>query len=194
MSKKTKKLWQIVMLLSVNVALLIIVCAANAEAICLGGSGERVAEIQRELKKLGLFSGEISGEFDFKTRRAVKNFQQINSIKSNGEANFETLSLMGLNSKNRCFCAETELLARYLQNHGGAEYYDMLSTGIEAVRDKGSLTLSRYIMLSDPEFFGNISSDEPSPQAYSAAIHAIEKACDKTRRPKSKIKENGDFS
>ncbi len=175
MSRKTKKLWQIVMLLSVNVAILIIVCTANADAICLGGSGERVAEIQRELKRMGFFSGEISGEFDFKTRRAVKNFQKKAGLEANGDANRKTVSAMGLSSKSKYFCAETELLARLLQKHGGTEYYDMLRMGEEAVQDKGELTLSRYIMLFDPDFFYNISTKEPSPQAYSAAINAIEK-------------------
>lgn len=173
MSKKTKKLWHLVMLVSINLALLIIITSTNAEAVCLGCSGERVAEIQRALRNIGCYSGEISGSYDFATRRAVKIFQQKNNLNSTGEADYKTVLALGLGSKNENFSAQTELLARFIQKHGGADYHKMLSKGIETLEAKGNLTLSQYIIIHDPDFLCRLPSDEPSPEAYSAAIAAI---------------------
>lgn len=176
MSEKTKKSWKIVFFLIINLALLVIVSTANAEAARLGSSGERVAEIQRKLKESGCYSGEINGSFDFATRQAVKGFQRRNSIEATGETDCRTLFMLGINSSCSDFCIQTELLARFIQKHGGTSYHSMLTAACYTLKAKNELTLIRYIMNSDADFTKELSSDEPSPEAYSAAAAALKKA------------------
>ena len=43
--------------------------------MCLGCSGERVAAVQRQLGRLGLYDGEISGLYDLGTGAELKIFR-----------------------------------------------------------------------------------------------------------------------
>lgn len=176
MSEKTKKSWKIVFLLMINLAILIIVSTVNAQAARLGSSGERVAEIQRKLKEFGCYSGEINGSYDFATRQAVKRFQRASKTEATGETDCETLFLLGINSHCPDFCIQTELLARFIQKHGGASYHSMLKTARGTLYAKNELTLIRYIINHDTDFIKELSSDEPTPEAYSAATAALKKA------------------
>lgn len=172
MNEKTKKLWQIAALLLTNTALLVIL-ASNAKSICLGCGGERVAEIQHALQNFGFFADEINGEYDFSTRRAVKNFQKAFGLEPSGEVNRKTAAALGMNSQSDNFSIQTELLSRFIQKHGGNGYRQMLLFGIDTLEKKGNMTLSRYIAAYDAEFFGSVASSEPSDEAYSAAAAAF---------------------
>lgn len=175
MSEKNKKMWQLVMLLAVNLLIMAsLSLVLRADALCLGCSGENVAAVQRILKQKGLYGGEISGEYDFETRKSVKAFQSQNDIAQSGEADYETVCVMGLDSRSgECFSMQTELLARYLKVNGGAGYAAMLDTAEKILENAGSLPLSRYILESDSGFCKNIVKIEPSSEAYAAALQAI---------------------
>lgn len=176
MSEKNRKMWHMVMLVAVNLFLLILIATAvspEAQALCLGCSGEKVAAVQRRLKEKGIYSGEINGSYDFATRRAVKTFQNQNGLESSGEADYKTVAALGVDLRGECFSLRTELLARYLSKHGGVNYYDMLASGERLLREAGGVTLSRHILSLDSGFFEDITDDEPDSAAYAAALQAI---------------------
>lgn len=176
MNQKTKKLWHLVMLLTVDLALLILiasVCASKAQAMCLGCSGERVAAIQQRLAEMGVYSGLPTGEYNLETRRAIKKIQHENGLAASGETDFETLAAMGINSRTAlCFTAEAELLARCIQLSNCQSYPEMLEKGIEILKETESPnTLGKYIAQNFPDFL--FHTNEPTSQAYSAALQAI---------------------
>lgn len=176
MNRRTKKMWHLVMLLAVDLALLVLIgslCAARTQALFLGCSGERVAAVQRKLTQTGFYNGVCDGEYCIETRSAVKKFQRKNELSPNGETDFETLITMGVTSRTApCFTAEVELLARCIQQSGCLSYPQMLDRGIEILSaTENSVTSGQYISDSFPDFLTH--SDEPSSQAYSAALQAI---------------------
>ena len=76
--EKTRTLWRVTAVLAAELALLALIVSltgGRALAMCLGCSGERVAAVQRQLGRLGLYDGEISGLYDLGTRRGVKIFR-----------------------------------------------------------------------------------------------------------------------
>lgn len=175
MTQKTKKLWQLVMLLALDLALLVFIStlsSSTARAMRMGYSGERVAEVQRILNIEGFFVDNPSGTYCIKTNRAIKEFQKTAGMECSGEADFETLKKMGISScTSLCFTAETELLARCIQQSGCQTYSEMLNTGQEIIqKTKAARTMGSYVC----EFFPNaVNAGEPSAAAYSAALHAI---------------------
>lgn len=176
MSEKNRKMWYMVMLVATNLFLLILIGTAaspSAQALCLGCNGEKVAAVQRRLKEKGIYSGEINGGYDFATRKAVKAFQSKNGLKSSGEADYETVAALGVDTKGECFSLRTQLLARYLERHGGVNYYELLEAGEKLLSDAGCAPLGQYILSIDSDFYKNISDDEPSSEAYAAALHVI---------------------
>lgn len=176
MSRKTKKLWKLTALLAVNLALLMLITSVCARAERLGSSGERVAEIQLELRKRKLLSGKINGVFDFRTRSAVADFQKMNGAESSGEVTYETLRLLGLDSRHsECFSAQAEMLARFIVMRGCRTYPEMLAEAEKIISETNcAITTGKYIGRNYSDFFA--FDDEPSPEAYSAAIQAIRKS------------------
>lgn len=176
MNKKSEKLWQLVAILAINLTMLILVSAFSADAARLGDSGERIAKIQHELRRENIFSGRISGFFDFETRRSIAEFQSLSGIERSGEADFATLCALGLDSRNSdCFSARAELLARCVQQSGCRTYPEMLEKCYEIIgKTDGVMTLGRYISENFPDFVK--ASVEPSVEAYNAAINAMRKA------------------
>lgn len=176
MNEKTKKLWKLAAFLAVNFALLIIVSAFSAEGSRLGDSGERIAQIQNELRKRNLCDGEINGVFDFETRRGISEIQSSAGKEKSGEADYETLCALGLGTRcSECFSARTELLARCIQLSGCRTIPEMLEKGSEILAETdGAKTLGKYISENHPDFAGR--STEPSADAYNAAIQLIRAA------------------
>lgn len=173
MNEKSKKMWQLVAILAINFVLLVVLYAFKAEAVRLGDSGERVAQIQLELKRKKLMSGEADGLFDFATRKAVSEFQRHSGIEKSGEADYKTLRALGMDSLySDCFSLRTELLARCIQLSGCRTYPEMLKKADEILGETdGVQTLGKYISREFPDFSKN--SNEPSVDAYNAALHAI---------------------
>lgn len=175
MNQKTKKPWQLVMLLTLDLALLILIssiCAEKAQAMCLGCNGERVAAVQRRLAEMGIYNGNADGEYDFSTRSAVKELQRLSGIDPSGETDFETLRAMGLSARSDiCFSAEVELLARCIHQSGCQGYPQMLETALDILENaQGIQTLGKYISQNYPSV---TACSEPSSQAYSAALQAV---------------------
>lgn len=172
-----KKLWHIVMLIAVNISLLILIASVlqvGAYALCLGSSGEKVAAVQSALYELGYYGGKISGNYDFATRKTIKIFQRKNGIHPSGEADYETVCALGLDSRSdECFSARTELFARFLSVNAGVDYPDMLAAGEELLKNAGSLPLSRYLFNMYPDFCNDVNDIEPTSQAYAAALQLL---------------------
>lgn len=60
-----------------------------------GDSGQRVADVQHDLKGLGFFKGSVSGRFDTATRAAVKRFERANKLShADGVADLRTETLL----------------------------------------------------------------------------------------------------
>ncbi len=178
MNDKNKKLWQFIFLLTVNLLMLILISTVSAlrvDAVCLGSSGERVAAIQRSLKEKGFYGGKINGNYDFATRSAIKAFQRSGGIAQSGEADYETVALLGINSRSYGgdFSMEVELLARYLKRNAGTGYSDMLLEGERILQQSNGLPLSRCVFLNDKELCKDIYKSEPSSEEYSAALQVI---------------------
>ena len=172
-----KKLWQIVTLLAADLALLVLISLLTspaADAMHMGYSGERVAVIQRQLHKSNFYSGEISGKYGLEMRSAVRNFQKSTSLDASGETDYATVTAMGISSRTHlCFTAETELLARCVQESGSAGYASMLKTAEEILsKTKAARTLGSYACEYYPDA---VNSPEPSPDAYAAALQAMRK-------------------
>lgn len=162
------------MLLAVDLAMLILISSFNeAHALHLGCKGERVLKIQEQLYKTGHFGGEPNGFFCFGTRSALKEFQKSKGITPSGEADFETLAALDINSRTSlCFESRTELLARCIQKSGCIGYPEMLGKGLEILEAvRGTTTLGSYAAKNYPDLF--FDTNEPSEISYSAAVQAI---------------------
>ena len=178
MSEKSKVAWQVTIAAAVNLIILIIIIAmskSDVYAMGLGSSGERVSAVQRMLKNKGYYSGEINGIYDFTTRKSIKNFQLDNFLEPNGEANGKTVFTLGLNSENKIFSYETEILARYAQwMCGGKGYTAMLELCRETVENIGdNKTFGGTILKNNVKFSKKITEIEPSPEAVRAAMTAL---------------------
>ncbi len=175
MNNISKKAWKLVTLLALDLALLILitsVCAINSQGFYLGYNGENIAEIQQVLKEKSLYSGEISGEYNIETRSAVKNFQKKLFGKGNGQADYKTLSALGINSRSSpCFSAKAEMLALLITLSDCKNYPQMLEKGIEILRKNNIPVLGKVLSLNLADV--KALNTEISSQAYSAAVSAI---------------------
>ncbi len=176
MSSKTRKLWKLTALLAIDLVFLFLISSVCARAERLGSSGERVAAIQHELRKLNLYHGKENGIFDFETKKGISEFRKLNGLKHSGETNHETLRALGLDARSsECFSSDTELLARCITLRGCRTYPEMLAEADRIIENtRSALTIGKYISVNFPSF---LSEDvTPSPEAYSAAIQAIRKS------------------
>ncbi|MBQ2903221.1 MAG: peptidoglycan-binding protein [Clostridia bacterium] len=173
MNEKTRYLWKLVAILAVNFALLIVISLTEAQAVRLGDSGERAAQIRRELRERKIIDGEINGVFDMETRKGISDFQLSAGLERSGEADFETLCALGLDSRcSECFSVQTELLARCIMLSGCRTYPEMLGSAAEILRKtRGAKTLGRYISENYPYFFKK--TETPSDDAYNAAVQSV---------------------
>ena len=176
MSKKTKKLWYLTLLLALDFALLILISSAVSEkcqAVHLGSCGEKVIHIQTRLAELGFFVGECDGLFSPATRTAVRDFQQSACIEASGDADFKTVEALGINSRTgECFTAEAELLARCIALSECISYPEMVEKGIEILKNASGIgTLASYAVSTYPDLLQK--TNEPMCEAYSAAVQAM---------------------
>lgn len=174
MNNKTKRLWHITMLIAIDLAMLVLISSVNdAHSFYLGSRGERVMKIQERLCETGHFSGEPNGFFCFGTRSALKKFQKSQGLNPSGKADFNTLSALNIGSHTAlCFESRTELLARCIQHSGCISYPEMLSKGLEILKNVSSAeTLGSYAARTFPDLYSE--TNEPSELSYSAAVQAI---------------------
>ncbi len=180
MSEKNEIAWQVAIVSAVNLIILILIISmsrSEAYAMGLGSGGERVSAVQRALKNKGFYQGEISGIYDFSTRRGIKKFQSENGIEPSGNADYKTVSALGLNSENRIFSFETEILARYAQFVcGGKGYPEKLELCEKIIeKKKNGQTVGSLLIAENPDFYREINEIEPGPDSVRAAYRAIEK-------------------
>ena len=73
--------------------LMVCVCAlASAQSYSLGDEADEIATIQTALKKLKLYTGDITGHYGSLTEQAVKKFQKSRGITQDGIAGTKTLN------------------------------------------------------------------------------------------------------
>lgn len=172
--EKNRILWRVAATLAVNLALLVLLCSVtgNAAYSCLGCTGERVAVIQRSLRREGLYGGEISGMYDLSLRKGIKKFQQEHGLYESGEADGKTCTLLGISSKSgQCFHTETELLARYLQvKYPSAHFPELLNEARQIAESVPSLAA---LLRREEDILKLILDAEPSSEAYEAACEAL---------------------
>ena len=103
-----------------------------------GAHGEEVKKIQRRLKELGYFNGEIGGNYLTKTETAVKEFQKDNGLQIDGECDEITY--------NRLFSDEVKKKKVNTNEsyfvepaHGTAKVMDWWTSGIQKIFSKGTI-------------------------------------------------------
>jgi len=65
-------------------------------ALKLGDSGEAVKLLQKQLKNLGYYDGEIDGKYGDGLKSAVSAMQKANKLKATGSADFDTRKLLNV--------------------------------------------------------------------------------------------------
>ena len=70
----------------------VISTAAPNNVVKLGDKGEKVQKLQRALRDLGYYSGEIDGDFGDATLKALKEFQKANKLDADGVAGDQTMN------------------------------------------------------------------------------------------------------
>jgi len=82
-------------IMAVIAVLMVCVCAfASAQSYSLGDEDVEIETIQTALKKLKLYSGDITGHYGEKTMNAVKTFQKRNALEDDGIAGEDTLQAL----------------------------------------------------------------------------------------------------
>ena len=158
MQKRSKRLClALAVLLSVSMVLVALAPAVEA-ASYKGSNGTVVTQIQTKLKSWGYYTGSVDGVYGSGTERAVRAFQQKNSLTVDGKAGDQTLAAMGLsavsggNSGNSggsggASSAQVDLLARLISAEARGEPY----SGQVAV---GAVVLNR---IKHPSFPNTLS-------------------------------------
>lgn len=170
-----KKSFKIMMLIAVNLALLILLsdfCALNSYAVNLGENGERIAVLQRSLKKEGYYGGKINGLYDFTTKKAVRTFKKKNKI--NDDDDYRTFSALGLYLNDCCYGADVELLAKHLKSNGIIEYHDMVTECESVLRKSGKSSLYAYI-IGTADDISRLIDEKPNSEQYTAAYDALKR-------------------
>lgn len=187
MKEKIKTAWRIVVILALNAVLLAAVAATTGSSdeasavISLGANGEDVRMLQEKLGGLGYFSGEADGSYSIETRQAVKSFQEEHGIRATGRADYETLSLLGLDSGDSSgyFGVDVQLLAKFISwKCGGGSYAQKLAAGREIVERMRSNqypdTLSENLFTPDFEkFSAQVTEIIPDSDSHKAAYKSL---------------------
>ncbi len=171
--QKTKS-FKILLLIVINIAILILLadfCTLRSYAINLGENGEKISVIQKCLAEKGFYSGEINGLFDFRTRKAVKNFRKQNNIAEDDD--YRLFSALGIYSGGyECFGADVEILAKHLKINGIIGYHNMIDVCEEMIKKAENTSLFSEIV-SSAESADKIINAKPDSEQYSAAFHAL---------------------
>lgn len=77
------------------------VAASIGETLQLGSTGSAVRSLQKRLKELGYFSGNVDGDYGDFTENAVKLFQEQNGLIVDGKAGSATLDKLYSNSAEK---------------------------------------------------------------------------------------------
>ena len=150
---KLYRLWQILVILLINLLIITLVFSSSADALSrMGSTGSEVREIQTRLKKWGYYSGSVDGIYGTRTKNAVIYFQRKNGLRVDGIAGPATLAAMGIQSTTNDTGYSTNdynLLARLISAEARGEPY----VGQVAV---GAVVLNRVAHSSFPNSISGV--------------------------------------
>ena len=119
----------------------------------LGSRGDEVRRIQKKLKELGFYSGNVDGIYGSATKKAVTEFQKSCGITADGVAGAKTLKFLGLetssSSSGKYSQSDIELLAKLIAAEARGESY----VGQVAV---GAVVLNRVAHASFPDSIAGV--------------------------------------
>ncbi len=151
--KQFYKLWQVLVIVLINLLIFSLVCSGSAHALSkIGSTGSEVREIQTRLKKWGYYNGTVDGIYGTRTKNAVVYFQRKNGLTADGVAGPATLAAMGIrSSQNDTGYSNNDfnLLARLISAEARGEPY----TGQVAV---GAVVLNRVSHSSFPNSISGV--------------------------------------
>lgn len=113
------------LILAVSAVVIVTLTSADAASIQRGSSGDTVRQIQTKLKQWGYYSGAVDGVYGSGTEKAVRYFQQKNSLTVDGKCGARTLAALGISSSAIApsGSAQLDLLARLISAEARGEPY-----------------------------------------------------------------------
>lgn len=122
----------------------------------LGSSGDEVSRVQKKLKELGYYKGDVDGIYGTKTKSAVVSFQKNCGLTADGICGKTTLLYLGLSGSSGSSGtgggysdADVELLAKVISAEARGESYE----GQVAV---GAVILNRVAHPSFPDSLSGV--------------------------------------
>lgn len=158
--KKYKKILKIISFVLVFVMLFSLTTSYCYSLSKYGSQGEEVKKIQRRLKDIGYYKGEIDGIYGIETKNAVIKFQKDNKLTPDGIAGTKTLKALNITSSSgnsKYDQSEITLLAMFISAEARGEPY----SGQVAV---GAVILNR---VEHPSFPNTIAGVLYQPGAFS---------------------------
>lgn len=180
--EKLSRAWQAVLITALNLLLIIAVRGITAQAaVRMGVNGEWVMLLQERLGEEGFYSGAKDGSYSPATRSAVKKFQRSRGLEDSGEADYETLSALGLNSAHESgyFSSSVQLLARFAEWRCGPGSYEeklaLCRSMLARVKSAGYPdTLAANLLCDEFEqFCTRVYTIEPDTQSLRAAFECL---------------------
>ena len=125
----------------------------SAQVLKSGDKGDDVQALQERLKELNYYSGKITGKYDEKTVKAVKEFQKDFVLEETGEADLATLSLIfTLNSRPLRYGSSGEDVTELQKELTALGYYkgkisgnflEQTKSAVEDLQKKNGLKVTR---------------------------------------------------
>ncbi len=182
--EKISRAWQVTLITALNLLLLMSLSgfAATAQAaVRMGINGEWVMLLQERLTQEGCYNGKVDGSYSPATKRAVKEFQRSRGIEASGEADYQTLYALGLNSahKSGYFSARVQLLAKFAAWKCGLGSYEeklaVCQSMLERVNAAGYPdTLAANLLCAEfSDFCDKVYTIEPDTQSLRAAFACV---------------------
>lgn len=126
MRSRKKLILALVVIFTVNIALIALIQNAEAIAYRRGSSGSMVSQIQTKLKNWGYYKYDVDGIFGSRTEAAVKSFQSRNGLTADGIVGSATLAALGIQSNEaaQSVSGDVNLLARLISAEARGEPYN----------------------------------------------------------------------
>ena len=100
-NKVLYKLWQLFVIILLNILIIAIAAAPTADALSkMGSTGSEDRQIQTKLKNWGYYNYTVDGIYGTRTKNAVISFQKKNGLSVDGIAGPKTLAAMGISSSS----------------------------------------------------------------------------------------------
>ncbi len=161
---RNKRLFSLLLLFTVNIALILLIQSAQAAVYRTGSTGATVTTIQQKLIRWGYLDGTADGIYGAKTAGAVRYFQKENGLTPDGIAGDATLAALGIfegrPSGGGAQSGDVALLARVISAEARGEPY----AGQVAV---GAVILNR---IEHPSFPGTLAGVVYQPGAFSCML------------------------